>query len=168
MAQLGAAGEEEKPRFARLKPGQSIETITLEEALDLFKLPRTLGDFEGSAVVINVGRFGPYVMHEKKYVSIPKDQDPMTITLEEAEALIVGKRKEEAERHIKSFEEEPDLEVLKGRFGPYIAFQKKNYRLPKAVAERAAELTLEECRKIIAEENKKPARATRRRTTKKT
>ena len=168
MAQLGAAGEAEKPRFARLKPGQSIETITLEEALDLFKLPRTLGDFEGSAVVINVGRFGPYVMHEKKYVSIPKDQDPMTITLEEAEALIVGKRKEEAERHIKSFEEEPDLEVLKGRFGPYIAFQKKNYRLPKAVAERAAELTLEECRKIIAEENKKPARATRRRTTKKT
>lgn len=168
MAQLGAAGEAEKPRFARLKPGQSIETITLEEALDLFKLPRTLGDFEGSAVVINVGRFGPYVMHEKKYVSIPKDQDPMTITLEEAETLIVEKRKEEAERHIKSFEEEPDLEVLKGRFGPYIAFQKKNYRLPKAVAERAAELTLEECRKIIAEENKKPTRATRRRTTKKT
>ena len=163
MVQIGEAGTHDKPRFATLKPEQSIETITLDEALELFKLPRTLGDFEGKTVVVNTGRFGPYVRHDGKFVSIPKGTDPMAVTLDEAIGLIESKRKAEAERHIKSFDEDADMEVLKGRFGPYIAYQGKNYRLPKEAAERAAELTYDECKQIVDAEAAKPARPTRRR-----
>ena len=162
MAQIGTSDDEEKPRFATLSRGQSISTITLEEALDLFKLPRTLGEFEGQPVVVNSGRFGPYVLHDKKYVSIPKGEDPMSVTLERATDLILAKRESEAKSHLRQYAEEPGLEVRAGRFGPYIAFNGKNYKIPKAQAGRAAELTLEECRQIIEEEGKKPARSPRR------
>ena len=164
MAQIGDAGGEEKPRFATLKPGQSIETISLQEVLDLFKLPRTLGEFEGKNVVVGAGRFGPYVQHDGKYVSIPKEEDPLAITLEQAEDLIEAKRKAEAERHIKSFGEDPDMEILNGRYGPYISYKKKNFKLPKEMHERAKELTHEECMKIIEEDGKKRKRPATRRT----
>ena len=163
MVQLGTAESDVKPRFATLKPEQSIETITLDEALKLFTLPRTLGQFEGSAVTVGAGRFGPYVQHDGKYASIPKDEDPLSITLERAVEIIREKREAEARRHLKSFDEEPGLEVLNGRFGPYIAWNGKNYRLPKEAAARAAELTLEECRKIVEDDSKKPARPAARR-----
>ena len=149
MVQIGSAGEEEKPRFATLGANQSISTITLEEALELFKLPRTVGEFEELPVVVNTGRFGPYVQHNKKYVSIPKTENPMEITLEAAIALILAKREAEEKSHLKTFEEEPEMEVRNGRFGPYIAYKGTNYKIPKNLAEKAAELTLEECRKII-------------------
>lgn len=166
MAQLGVADADEKPRFATLKADQSIETITLDQALELFKLPRTVGDFEGAPVVVNIGRFGPYVMHNKKFASIPKGEDPLSITLERAQELIIAKREEDAQKHIKRFDENPDLEVLNGRFGPYIAYQKKNYKLPKEAAKRAKELTLEECMSIIeSEKTAAPKRTTTRRKT---
>ena len=111
VVQIGTVEDEEKPRFAQMKKGQSMETITLEEALELFKLPRTLGEYEGKSVSVGVGRFGPYVLHNKVYVSLPKTLDPMEITLEEAEQLILEKRQKETERHIKKFEEEPELEI---------------------------------------------------------
>lgn len=149
VVQIGTADDKEKPRFAQLPTDKSMETITLDEALELFKLPREVGEFEGSNVVIGAGRFGPYVLHNKKYVSIPKGIDPMTITLTDAITLIQDKRKQEAQRHLKSFDKEPNLEVLNGRYGPYLAYQGKNYRLPKALHEKAAELTYEECMDII-------------------
>ncbi len=149
VIQIGSADDKDKPRFAQMPADKSIETITLDEALELFKLPREIGEFDGSTVVIGAGRFGPYVQHAKKYVSIPKDEDPLKITLERAIELIEEKRRQETERHIKSFTEEPELEILNGRFGPYIAYKGKNYRLPKNVHDKAAELTLEECMTIV-------------------
>ena len=163
MAQIGTPEDEEKPQFATLAPGQSIETITLEQALELFKLPRQLGEFEGQSVRANSGRFGPYVQMGKLFVSIPKGEDPISITLDRAIELIQAKREAEAKSHLKQFAEEPGLEVRAGRWGPYISFEGKNYKIPKKDHERAAELTLEECRKIMAAEPaKKPARTTRR------
>ena len=117
VVQIGTAEDEEKPRFAQMKNGQSLETITLEEALELFKLPRDLGTFENTTVSIGTGRFGPYVLHNKKYVSLPKGSDPMSVTLQEAIKLIIEKRQAEVERHLRKFEEEPELEVLNGRYG---------------------------------------------------
>ena len=149
MVQIGTAEEEEKPLFATLPKDKSMASITLDEALELFKLPRTLGDFEEKTVVANTGRFGPYIMHNKKFVSIPKGEDPLEISLERAIELILSKREAEEKSHLKTFDEEPELEIRAGRFGPYIAYKGKNYKIPKAQAERAAELTLEECRKII-------------------
>ncbi len=149
VVQIGTADDKEKPRFAQLPADKSMETITLDEALELFKLPREVGDFEGTKVIIGAGRFGPYVLHNKKYVSLPKGTDPMTITLGQAVALIEEKRKQEAQRHLKTFKEEPELEVLNGRYGPYLAYKGKNYRLPKALHEKAASLTYEECMDII-------------------
>ena len=149
VVQIGTAEDKEKPQFAQLPTDKSMETLTLEEALELFKLPRTVGDFEGSPVIIGTGRFGPYVMHNKKYVSLPKGEDPMTITLETSIELIEKKRQQEQQRHIKSFVEDPKLEVLNGRFGPYIAYDGKNYRMPKSMHEKAAELTLEQCMDIV-------------------
>ena len=128
---------------------KSIETITLEEALELFRLPRVAGQFEGTDVTIGAGRFGPYVLHNKKYVSIPKDIDPLEITIDEAVALIEKSRKAEQQRHLKTFDEDPKLEVMNGRYGPYIAYDGKNYRLPKAMHEKAAELTYQECMAIV-------------------
>ncbi len=155
VIQIGSAEDKEKPQFAQLPTEKSMESITLDEALELFKLPRTVGNFEGEPVVIGTGRFGPYVLHQKKYVSLPKETDPMTITLEESIRLIMEKRKIETQRHLKTFEEEPKLEVLNGRYGPYLAYDGKNYRLPKAMHEKAAELTLEECMHVIEGQNAK-------------
>ncbi|MGP1452858.1 MAG: type I DNA topoisomerase [Segatella oris] len=149
VVQIGSADDTEKPRFSQLPSDKSIETITLEEALELFKLPRTIGEFEGSDVVIGAGRFGPYVMHDKKYVSLPKGTDPMKVTLEEAIQLIGEKREQEQKRHIKAFDEDAKLEVLNGRYGPYIAYDGKNYRMPKALHEKAAELSYAECMEIV-------------------
>lgn len=163
MVQLGAADETEKPLFASLHPDQSIETITLEEALDLFKLPRTLGEFEGSPVIVNAGRFGPYVLHNKKFSSIPKGEDPLNVTLERAIEIIKEKREAEVKRHLRTFEAE-GIEVLSGRFGPFIKFEGKNYKIPKAQQEKAAELTLDECRKIIEADSKKPTKTPSRRS----
>ena len=149
MVQIGAAEDEEKPRFAQMPKEQSIESITLEEALELFKLPRNLGSYKGSDIIIGTGRFGPYILHNKTYISLPKEEDPMTISLETAVALIHQRQVQEEQRHLKSFEEEPKLEVLNGRYGPYLAYEGKNYRLPKSLHEKATELTLEQCMDII-------------------
>ena len=131
-----------------------MDELTLEEALELFKLPRTLGNFEGSHVVIGAGRFGPYILHQKKYTSLPKDADPMTITLEEAVKLINEKRQQDTQKHMKIFTEDLKLEVLNGRYGPYLAYDGKNYRLPKNLHAKAAELTYEECMGIIEKQKK--------------
>ncbi len=155
VIQIGSAEDEEKPRFSQLPSGKGMEEITLEEALELFKLPREIGMYENSKVVIGAGRFGPYVLHNKKYVSLPKEEDPMTVTLETAISLIEKKRQQENNRNLKQFAEEPKLSVLNGRYGPYIAYDGTNYRLPKALHERAAELTLEECMKVVNTTTKK-------------
>ena len=149
VVQIGTAEDEDKPRFSQLPSDKSMETITLDEALELFKLPRTVGQFEGSDVVIGAGRFGPYVLHNKKYVSLPKDENPMTITLDAAINLIQKKRLQEAQRHLKTFEEDANMEVMNGRYGPYIAYNGKNYRMPKALHEKASELTYEQCMDIV-------------------
>ena len=149
VVQIGSAEDQEKPLFAQLPKEQSIETITLEEALELFKLPRTLGEYEGMTVTIGTGRFGPYVLHDRKFTSLPKDEDPMTITLEKAIDLINEKRQQETKKHLKFFMEDPKLEILNGRYGPYLAYDGKNYRLPKSMHEKVADLTYEDCMKII-------------------
>lgn len=133
----------EKPKFASLRPGQFIENVTLEDAMELFKMPRSMGMFEDKPVVIGVGRFGPYVLHDKKYVSIPKDLDPYTIPLEKAIELIENKRVADANKTIKVFDENPEIQILNGRFGPYIKAGKKNVKIPKD--REPASLTLEEC-----------------------
>jgi DNA topoisomerase I len=133
----------EKPKFASLRPGQFIENITLEDALELMKMPRDLGVFEDKPVVVNIGRFGPYVLHDKKFVSIPKDEDPYTITEQRAIELIEAKRIADANKTIKLFDANPDIQILNGRFGPYIKAGKKNVKIPKG--KEPAELTLEEC-----------------------
>ncbi len=149
VVQIGSADDAEKPQFAQLPSDMSMETLTMEEAMELFKLPRTVGEYEGKTITIGAGRFGPYIFHNKKYVSLPKGADPLTFTLEDSIKLIEDKRKEEKERHLKKFEEDAKLEVLNGRYGPYIAYDGKNFRLPKNRHERAAELTYEECMEII-------------------
>lgn len=147
VIQIGTAEDEDKPRFAQLTKGQSLETISLEEALEAFKLPRTLGDHEGHTVTVGVGRFGPYVRCDKLFVSIPKDTDPMDITLEQAIELIKNKMEAQEKKFIKVFEEDPDMQVLNGRYGPYINYQKKNYKIPENV--EPTNLNLEACFKII-------------------
>jgi DNA topoisomerase-1 len=149
VIQIGAADDEEKPRFSQLPSDKSMETITLDEALELFKLPRTVGEFEGTPVVIGSGRFGPYVLHNKKYVSLPKGEDPMSISLEASIDIIKQRREQEQQRHLKSFAEDAKLEVLNGRYGPYIAYDGKNYRMPKNLHSKAAELTYAECMDIV-------------------
>ena len=127
--------------------GQSLETITLEEALDLFRLPRTIGQFENEDLVIGVGKYGPYVRHKSKFYSLHKKDDPYTIEQDRAIEIITEKRNREENRNIKQFEEEPGLLILNGRYGPYISFNKKNYRIPKN--KTPEDLTLEDCREII-------------------
>ena len=153
VAQIGTSDDEEKPRFAQLNKEHSLETITLEEALELFKLPRTLGELEGLPVTVGVGRFGPYVRYDNHYVSIPKTMDPMTITLEEAENMLKEKKEAEARRVIKTFPDNPDMQVLNGRYGPYISYQKKNYKIPENI--EPADLNLEGCFKVIELQNQK-------------
>ncbi|MDR0574034.1 MAG: type I DNA topoisomerase [Tannerella sp.] len=163
IAQIGQANPEDrkdKPQFASLMKGQSIETITLEEALKLFDLPRMIGEYEGSEMIAGIGRFGPFIRHNGGFISIPKTTNPLSITPEEAIELIEGKRKKEQERHIKIFSEESELEILNGRYGPYIAFNGNNYRIPKGMD--PASLTLEDCWKIIEETtDKQPAKSKR-------
>lgn len=167
VAQIGESNPEkdnEKPQFATLLKGQSIETITLEEALKLFELPRTVGEYEGKVVVAAIGRFGPFIRHDGKFVSIPKDKNPISITLEEAIELIQQKREKDENRFIKKFEEDPELEILNGRYGPYIAYKGKNYRIPKT-GYTPAEMTLADCMKLVSEADQKPA--TKKRVTRK-
>lgn len=150
LVQLGSTEDTEKPRFASLQQNQSVSTITLEEALKLFDLPRTLGEFEGSEVVVAVGRFGPYVRHAGKFVSIPKDIAPIELTLGQAQELIVSKRSAEASRVLLTFDEDPEIQVLNGRFGPYISYKKQNFKIPRKMD--ASKLTLEQCHEIVADE----------------
>ncbi len=157
VVQIGSADDEEKPRFAQINKGQSIETITLDEALELFKLPRTLDDYEGKPVIIGTGKFGPYVRHDGKFISLPKGADPMTFSYDEAVELILAKRAAEAQKHIKRFDEEPELEILNGRYGPYITYKGNNYRLPKTLKVEPKNLELADCLAIIKEQDEKPA-----------
>jgi DNA topoisomerase-1 len=154
VVQIGSAEDTEKPRFAQIPSDKSMENITLEEAMELFQLPRTLGDFEGSPIVIGMGRFGAYVLHQKKYTSIPKDTDPMAISLEEATALIKEKRQQESQKHLKAFDADGKMQILNGRYGPYIAYDGKNYRIPKAMHATAAKLTFDQCMEIIEKQKK--------------
>lgn len=153
VVQIGSADETEKPKFAQLRAGQSLESLTLEEALELFKLPRTLGQYEDKTISVGTGRFGPYIRFADKFISIPKDMDPLEISLDDAVALINAKREADAKKSIKTFAEDPELEILNGRYGPYIAYRKKNYKLPKGSV--PAELTHEECMQIIAAQEEK-------------
>lgn len=150
MVQIGDVNDEEKPRFAKLKPTQSIETISFDEAMELFKLPRALGQFEDEDVTVNIGRFGPFVAHNKKFYSLSKEYDPYSITLEEAIPIIKEKRKAKEERTIKVFEKEK-IQVLRGPYGPYLKVGLRNYKLTKEQQERAADLTVEEAKQIIEE-----------------
>jgi DNA topoisomerase-1 len=157
MAQLGEGSEEEKPKFASLRKGQSIESITLEEAIDLFKLPRQVGQFEDKVVTVAIGRFGPYVRHDSKFVSLG-ECDPMTIELDACIELIEAKRKSDAEKHIHTFdEEEPTIQVLHGRWGPYIKVEKTNYKIPKDV--EAEDLDRAQCLVIMEDQPKKKGKA---------
>ena len=160
MIQLGDGEEEEKPQFASLLKGQSVSTITLEEALKLFEYPRNIGEYEEKPVTVAIGRFGPYVKHDGKFVSIPKEMSPAHITLDEAIELIDAKRVAEANRLVKTFDEEPDLQILNGRYGVYISYKKGNYKIPKTVADPAA-LTLEEAMEIVRAQDAKPRRTSR-------
>ena len=154
VVQIGSATDSEKPRFAQLKKDQSIQTITFEEAMDLFKLPRTIGEYEGAEVTIGTGRFGPYVLHNKTYVGIPAQYDPMAVTLEDAIELLKQKQQNEEQKHLKQFDSEPELEVLNGRFGPYLRYKGANYKLPKSI-DNIEGLTVEKCLEIIqAQENR--------------
>ncbi|MEJ8763341.1 type I DNA topoisomerase [Phocaeicola sp. HCN-40430] len=147
VVQIGTVDDEEKPKFAQLKKEYSLETITLEEALDLFKLPRNLGEVEGKTVIIGEGRFGPYVHYGDMFVSIPKTTNPLEITLDEALTLIRNKQQADAQKVIKTFAEEPDLQILNGRYGPYISYQKKNYKIPSNI--EPSDLNIETCFKVI-------------------
>ncbi|MBD0277494.1 MAG: type I DNA topoisomerase [Flavisolibacter sp.] len=162
MVQLGTTEDEEKPKFAKLKSNQSIETINLDEALELFRLPRILGSFEGEEVSVNIGRFGPYIAHDNKFYSLNKDFDPYSIKLEEAIPVIEEKRKAKDERTIKVFEKEK-IQVLKGPYGPYIKQGLRNFKLSKEQQERAASLTLDEVKKTIEEVKAAPPKKAVRR-----
>ena len=150
MVQMGDAEAEAKPKFASLKKGQSLDTLTLEEALELFKLPRTLGEFESTEVVVSTGRFGPYIRHKSLFYSLPKEEDPLTIELDRAGEIILAKRQSDSQKILKEFTENKTLiQVLNGRFGAYITSNKENYKIPKGKDPKS--LTLEECKAIMAE-----------------
>ena len=151
LVQMGSADNNVKPRFASLQRGQSIETLTLEEAVKLFDLPRELGEFEGETVTIGVGHYGPYVKHNGKYASIPKEMSPTAITLDEAIEIIMKQRETEAKKVLRTFDEEPDLKVMNGRYGAYIVYKGQNVKIPKD--KNAEDLTLEDCRAIVADES---------------
>ncbi len=157
LAQIGEKDEEEKPLFSSLQKDQSIETITFEEVMKLFELPRSLGEYEGKIMTASVGRFGPYIRHDGKFYSLPKELDPYKVNDDEAILVIEEKRKKDKEKIIQTFEEEPGLIVQNGRYGPYISFEKKNYKIPKTV--KPEELTLEDVRKIISETEPSKSRA---------
>jgi len=154
IAQIGDTDSEEKPRFAGLQKGQSLETITLEEVLKLFEFPRNLGEYDGEAVTVAIGRFGPYVKHNKLFYSIKKEYNPASVTLEEAIQIIEDKRKAEREKLIKSYDKDPEVQVLNGRWGPYLVIKKQNYKIPKD--REAASLTLEDCYTIAKDPKNMP------------
>ncbi|MGM0497694.1 MAG: DNA topoisomerase, partial [Bacteroidota bacterium] len=157
MVQLGTKEEEEKPKFASLQKGQHLETITLEEALKLFDLPREVGIYEGKKVTVGIGRFGPYVKHNEKYASLKKGvDDPFKITLDRAIELIEEKKERDRKKQVKTFTKDKDLQILKGRYGPYISYKKSNYRIPKE--KDAEKLTLKDCYEIIKEKDQKEAK----------
>lgn len=160
IVQIGSADADEKPRFASLRKDQSVFDITLEEALKLFALPRQVGEYEGKTVTAAVGRFGPYIRHDGKFVSIPTSMSPSTITLEEAIGLIDAKRQADSNKVVKTFAEEPDLSILNGRYGVYIAYKKQNYKIPKTVEDPAA-LTLDEVKAIIEAQDSAPKKPKR-------
>ncbi len=161
LVQIGDGDNDEKPLFASLLKGQSVSSITLEEALKLFEFPRILGEFEDAEVSVAIGRFGPYVKHNGKFVSIPADIAPTAITLDEACLLITSKRDAETKKVVKTFDEDPELSILNGRYGVYISYQKANYKIPKTVTDPAS-LSLEECREIINSQESKPKKPARR------
>ncbi|HKL96068.1 MAG TPA: type I DNA topoisomerase [Paludibacteraceae bacterium] len=165
VIQIGSASDEEKPKFAALQKEQSLESITLEEALELFKLPMNIGEFEGIEMVVAVGRFGPYIRHDKKFYSLPKGENPLEVTTEHAIEIIENKRQEDKNKQIKHFEAE-EIFVLNGRFGAYITCKGKNYKIPKTMT--PADLTLEDCQAIMADEANAPkAKPTRKKAGKK-
>ena len=149
VVQIGAADDNDKPLFAHLPKELSIETVTLDQVLELFKLPRMLGEYEGEPVTVGTGRFGPYVLHKNVYTSLGKGQNPLAINIGDAVKLIEEKRKQETRKHLKSFAEDAKLEVLNGRYGPYLVYDGKNIRLPKNMHDRAKDLTYEECMEIV-------------------
>ncbi len=149
VVQIGDAGEKDKPVFAHMPKELSMESITLEQALELFRLPRMLGEYEGEPITVSAGRYGPYVLHKKLYASLPKDMDPLTITIADAVKLIDEKRHQDERKHLRVFTEDLDLEILNGRYGPYISYKGKNYRLPKALHERVREMSYEEAMAVI-------------------
>ncbi|MBR5899680.1 MAG: type I DNA topoisomerase [Muribaculaceae bacterium] len=163
LVQLGEGDSDEKPQFASLQKGQSIATITLEEALKLFELPRVLGEYEEGEVVVAVGRFGPYIKHANKFVSIPKEVSPTAITLDEAIELIKEKRDADTRKVVKTFDEDPDMQILNGRYGIYICYKKENYKIPRTVKE-PENLTLEQCLEIVNSQENRPKKAPSRRT----
>ena len=161
LVQLGSTSDKEKPQFASLQKSQSIETLTLQDALKLFELPRHLGDFEDEDVMVAAGPYGPYVKHKGKYVSLPKDVSPLEVTLQQAQELILANRERQAKKVIMTFDEEPELQVLNGRFGAYIAYKGTNYKIPRG--HKAEQLTLDDCRSIVADEaNASKGRTARR------
>ncbi|WP_096895133.1 type I DNA topoisomerase [Candidatus Scalindua japonica] len=165
MAQIGTTEEleeEEKPKYAGLLKGQLLESITFEEALNLFKLPREVGTYEGKVITAAIGRFGPYIRHDSKFVSLKGDDDPYTVEQERAIELIEAKRKADAEKHIKSFDENPDVQVLNGRYGPYIKMGKKNVKIPKDIEPK--NLTLKECLDLAEKAPEKRARGGKKKT----
>ena len=170
VVQLGKTDGNIKPRFAQLKNGQTMETITLAEALELLQLPHKLGEDLGKPVTVGSGKYGPYIAHNGTYVSIPKDIDPLRITFEQAVIMVHRKHIEEEERHLKRFEEDSNMEILNGRYGPYIVLNGVNYRIPKSQQAKATSLTYEECKAIIDNQGEKQqtAKGTHRKSARKT
>ncbi len=166
IAQIGSVDSDVKPRFASLRKDQSVLDITLEEALKLFDLPREVGTFEEKSVTAAIGRFGPYLRHDGKFVSIPKDLSPTSITLEEAIELIKAKREADSNKVVKIFDEDPDVQILNGRYGVYIAYKKSNYKIPNTVTDPSA-LTLDQVRELIEQQDKEPKKPARRTSKKK-
>jgi DNA topoisomerase-1 len=149
VAQIGETNGEQKPRYAQLRKGQNIESITLEEALDLFKLPRLLGQFEDSDLTVSTGRFGPYVLHKSKFYSLGREDDPYTLELDRALEIIGSKREKDSNKIILQFSEDKDLQVLNGRWGPYIHYKKENFKIPRGMDPN--KLSYDECMKVISE-----------------
>jgi DNA topoisomerase-1 len=150
MAQLGEGNDENnKPKFASLRKDQRLDTITFEEALDLFKLPRVVGEFEGKEMVVAIGRFGPYIRHNSIFVSLKKEDDPMTVSAERCVELILAKRQAEIDKYIKTFPENPEVQLLNGRWGPYLVIGQNNFKLPKGVDPKS--LSLQDCLDIAAD-----------------
>lgn len=161
LVQIGNGEGDEKPQFASLLKGQSVNTITLEEALKLFEFPRIIGEFEGYEVSVAIGRFGPYIKHNNKFISIPKELEPTAVSIEDAQELIISKREAETKKIVKTFEQDEKLQILNGRYGVYIAYEKSNYKIPKAVKDPEA-LSYEECMNIVNSQDNKSKKVTRK------